>query len=221
MEIANLVIELTRRCNMFCNHCLRGDIENRDIDSVYIDSLLDQVTNISELTLTGGEPSLNVPMIEYILSELKRRNISLGGFYIATNGLVMKEEFVLICLKLYSYSDDKEMCRVDVSNDYYHQCEGSYNTELLDGLTFVSRKYNEEGWNYNNDMSLINQGRSEYGVELKVRKVETKEEFNSDVVYLNCKGDVVLCCDLSYENQDKHVVCGVGGLKEYYNNLED
>ena len=35
----NVVIEITRRCNMCCAHCLRGDAENVDIQEKYINAL--------------------------------------------------------------------------------------------------------------------------------------------------------------------------------------
>lgn len=38
----DLTIELTRRCNMACGHCLRGDTENVDLTGMDIDSVLDQ-----------------------------------------------------------------------------------------------------------------------------------------------------------------------------------
>lgn len=37
----NVVIEITRRCNMCCAHCLRGDAENVDIQEKYINAFLD------------------------------------------------------------------------------------------------------------------------------------------------------------------------------------
>lgn len=37
----NVFIEVTRRCNMCCAHCLRGDAESIDIQEKYIDAFLD------------------------------------------------------------------------------------------------------------------------------------------------------------------------------------
>ena len=31
--VESLVIEVTRRCNMRCEHCLRGDAQNLDIST--------------------------------------------------------------------------------------------------------------------------------------------------------------------------------------------
>jgi organic radical activating enzyme len=223
LSLSNLVIEVTRKCNMFCGHCLRGDMENVDLQEKYIDSLLNQVTYINDVTFTGGEPSLNVPIMEYFLTQCKKREIGIGGFYIATNGLKVNEDFVMFCLRLFSYCDEKSECNVHVSNDYYHQLEGSYTTELLDGLSFFGRKFDKEGFNYNNDETVIRQGRGEeFGhSELDCPNIETKDDLRDTNIYLNCNGDVVNGCDLSYKNQNDYVLCHVDNLTEFVNGLED
>ena len=71
MHINNLMIEVTRRCNLKCDHCLRGDAQNKDISTEYIDALLDQVTSIGSVTFTGGEPFLATYIIDYFLNKLK------------------------------------------------------------------------------------------------------------------------------------------------------
>lgn len=118
--ISELVIETTRRCNMACYHCLRGESEDIDQRKEHIDDLLDQVDNIGNVTFSGGEPSLNVPIIQYFLDACIKRQIDINIFYIATNGFSIQEDFIIICIKLYAYCQEKEYCQVEVSNDYYH-----------------------------------------------------------------------------------------------------
>lgn len=226
MNISNLIIEVTRKCNITCEHCLRGDAQKLTMKNEYIDSLLRQVDEIGDIAFTGGEPSLAVPVIEYVLQRLKDRHISLGAFYIATNGIDVSEEFVLVCLKLFTYCYEKERCHVDISNDMYHQAEGGYNTEMLDGLKFVGRKYEKEGWNFDKGERIISEGR---GVdvcrkmnELSSDVVLTRDDFNEAQIYLNCKGNIVSGCDWSYTSQDKdkNILCQVDHLKEFYDLLE-
>jgi len=225
MEIRNLILEVTRRCNMSCEHCLRGDAENLDLKKEYVDTLLDQLDGgwISSVTFTGGEPSLNVPIIEYFLNEIIRRNIGLGFFYIATNGLKISVEFIIVCLRLYSYSDEKDMCTIDVSNDYYHQCENDYNTDLLDGLSFFKRKFSIEGYDYDGGRRVLREGRGEDfgGNNITVQTVETIEDLEETEIYLNCEGKIINGCDWSYKNQKKHILCEVENLETYYKTLEE
>ena len=43
LTFENLTIETTRKCNMKCAHCLRGNSQNVDIDYRYIDDNMDRI----------------------------------------------------------------------------------------------------------------------------------------------------------------------------------
>lgn len=225
MEIQSLLIEVTRKCNMACNHCLRGEQENKDVSYMDIGLLLDQLTYIGQVTFTGGEPSLNVSAIEFFLTEVKRRDIRIGFFYIATNGKKISVDFVMVCLKLYSYCDEKDMCTVHVSNDIYHQNEGSYNTELLDGLSFFRRKYEEEGKYLNgyliNEGNALLNGIGTRNLRNTLKDIKTREDFQNTEIYLNCNGEIVVGCDWSYESQNDNVFCKVDELESKYLELSE
>ena len=60
LYISDLVLEVTRRCNMSCAHCCRGDAQNCDITHKVIDDAFANLSGIGSLVFTGGEPSLNV-----------------------------------------------------------------------------------------------------------------------------------------------------------------
>lgn len=60
-DIYHLAIEVTRRCNMECAHCLRGDAQAVDMTQEIVDRFVDGLEegmSIGDVTLTGGEPSL-------------------------------------------------------------------------------------------------------------------------------------------------------------------
>ena len=51
------VIEVTRRCNMQCRHCLRGDAQNVDISNEIIDRFFDGFADgavIENVVFSGG-----------------------------------------------------------------------------------------------------------------------------------------------------------------------
>lgn len=56
IEAADFAIEVTRRCNMCCDHCLRGMAQNLDI-----------IVLPDHVFFTGGEPFLNVKAINSYL----------------------------------------------------------------------------------------------------------------------------------------------------------
>lgn len=91
-----LIVEITRKCNMVCGHCLRGDAQNVDIFSADIDGVLDQTETIGKLVISGGEPTLNMAGIQYLANGIARRGIPLMRMEIITNALVFDERFIAI-----------------------------------------------------------------------------------------------------------------------------
>ena len=154
---SDVVIEMTRRCNMTCDHCLRGDAQAMDLDMKYVRRLFDKVSYINHLTLTGGEPSLVPHIIEAIIEEARKRDVSIGSFYMATNGKEVSGEFLVALLNLWNYCDDnEEMTRVDISNDIYHDYdEQAY--KKLSALRFVGKKNQKDYDSYED--GLIRAGR--------------------------------------------------------------
>ena len=205
MEIYDLAIEVTRKCNMSCEHCLRGSKQNIDIDLNYIDSLFNKVNYISNLSITGGEPSLSIKAINHIIKTIKKKKIVLGSFYIATNGKNIKPEFVLSAMELYLLCEEKESCSIQKSIDYYH--EENEDESLLQALSFYSERNNRKG-------SLINQGKAKkHGLG---QRENNKEEFEVDEnriiegrIYLNALGKVIAGCDWSYKEQKQHTICDI------------
>lgn len=129
-----VMIELTRRCNMRCGHCFRGEAQNVDINCKHIDALLEQTEMIGELVLTGGEPTLNMDAMEYLLDRLCERGIPVLKFQLLTNGLIYSERFIEI-MKGFSevveisrrvgfggkYPDITENFIIGISMDRYHE----------------------------------------------------------------------------------------------------
>ena len=110
LYIKNLCIEITRRCNMRCAHCMRGNAEAVDISLRHITNVLRHVRYIHHFNITGGEPSLNVRAIRHILERVRAYEITVNDFYIVTNGSVASrsEEFIEACAALYEYQQEKE-----------------------------------------------------------------------------------------------------------------
>lgn len=137
-----LTIEVTRRCNMACGHCLRGDAENVDLTGLDIDSILDQAEAVGRLIITGGEPTLNMGAIQHIANGIARRGIPLMRAQIITNALIYEERLVAIAKRLseiirltqiHGYGNtEREPWRVSigVSLDRYHKapetCKKNY-----------------------------------------------------------------------------------------------
>ena len=44
--IANLVIEVTRKCNLQCAHCLRGEAQDIEISEAVIDKIFHDLSGV-------------------------------------------------------------------------------------------------------------------------------------------------------------------------------
>jgi organic radical activating enzyme len=222
ISINNLAIEVTRRCNIACDFCLRGESQNKNIDVKYIDILLDQVYRINHFCPTGGEPSLNVDAIKYFINACKIRNLTIEDFYIATNGININEAFIESCLELYELSRSKHLCGVQVSNDIYHINEKMYDDSLLKKLPFYSKR-TYDGSNLGNGDRIHREGRFATNKNAKIksaaRPVTSVGVFDSNPIYLNVNGKIINGCDWSYYNQNKHILCDVKDVENFKNNL--
>ena len=76
ISVNNLIIEITRKCNMNCEHCLRGNSQNIDVNFEHVEKLFSQIDYISTLSFGGGEP---VRARETIVSGRLRFSPSLIG----------------------------------------------------------------------------------------------------------------------------------------------
>lgn len=137
-----LAVEITRRCNMACGHCLRGDAENVDLTGMDIDSVLDQAEAIGRLIITGGEPVMNLRAIQHLSNGIARRGIPLMRVQIITNGLIYEERLVALAKRfseitrltqVHGYGNaEREPWRVSIgiSLDRYHEapetCKKNY-----------------------------------------------------------------------------------------------
>lgn len=226
-NIASLIIEITRWCNQkpICDHCLRGDPQHVHMPLRYFETLLQQVEYIGCLTITGGEPTTRVSFIKQIAPLLKKYNVGLGSFYMATNGIRQTPELIIALADLYAYCDEPEMCRVDISNSMFHSLRPQ-TPELLQAFRFTNKKYDDDDNTYGNRQEyILDIGKAnENGIgcrNILYPEIIVRETFHEDMVYLNALGYVLFHCDLSYDLQDKLQEIHVDNLLEFYQSLPE
>lgn len=150
----DLILEITRRCNLRCAHCLRGEAQNVDIDPAAIDVLLDQTGKINNLLFSGGEPTLNISAIWHTLDGLERRRIPLHDVEVITNGVILSKELAAAMRAFSVYVTPWKKARQDsvtlsISSDRYHRGADAmkalrfYREELADVATVKLDKRGE------------------------------------------------------------------------------
>ena len=80
IKFKNLMLEVTRKCNMRCAHCMRGEQQEETMSSDTIQRLLEYVYGIEQLSITGGEPSLVPDTIRWLAYFVKSRDIKVAYY---------------------------------------------------------------------------------------------------------------------------------------------
>lgn len=106
--IYSLAFDITRRCNLNCDFCYKGKSQNDDITKEVIDKTLDNIKEerIEILSILGGEPTLNIPMIEYLIDGIINRGIYVYSISMFTNGLICDESILPVLTKAREYLEN-------------------------------------------------------------------------------------------------------------------
>ena len=223
-----LILELTRRCNMRCRHCLRGDAEAVDMSHRTIVKAINMAKQINSITLTGGEPTLVINRIRYVYDLLldKFGEGNLPPFYIATNGRENQLELASILLEWYANSCEPDLCCVEMSSDIFHCEYGTPSSNVLAGLVFCDNG-KQHSLNENEDSAkwLIAEGRGKdlpKAADTKRMEIDFSyplqlEEFDGSLYigedcYVSAGEEIMSVCDCSYESIRKHSRCKLDDL---------
>ncbi len=214
MHIQDLVIEVTRRCNMRCDHCLRGNPQRKDMDINLVNKLFNKIDSIGTLTLTGGEPSRKPEIIYAIRMACYHFNVSVGSVYCVANGKNVPDDFVNEMYDFFTITaEDRDACQLQMSGDNYHEGANSlHKFELLEDLNLFSIR-DKDRW-YSS--FVVRQGRGEDFGRIEVKpEILNIDYFNEEdpviegILSLNPHGEIIAGCNWSYKNQKDHVVCTV------------
>lgn len=211
----SLILELTRRCNMCCEHCLRGDAENENMTLEVAIRAIDSFSSINSITFSGGEPTLCEDVFDKIVTHIIENDVNVYGFYVASNGKKVSMPFMCSLAKLYAhicrknrgYMDDYQ-CTFDISRDQFHEDISMENKSILKAFTFTSERGEIS------DFGILNEGRARdagigYRNQDYNKPFEPEEELYSgdtcnryEMVYVNVFGNIYSDCDWSYDTQD-------------------
>lgn len=139
LSFETLTLELTRKCNLTCAHCLRGDAQDAKLSYEDIDSLLGQTEQIGTLQFTGGEPLLAIDRIRYVLEQVKALDIPVFTMLFVTNGTVLPE-YAIPILKEWS--------------EYLKSCNEEWNDDQSDGDQFFELRVSVDRFHAYRDIAL-------------------------------------------------------------------
>lgn len=221
LHFQDLVLEVTRKCNMSCAHCMRGEPENINLQFSQIKPLFDCIEGIDTLTFSGGEPTLNINVMQDILDYCKKHNLPIYNFYIVTNGKTIPDEFIMFLTHLYAYCrlhnpDVKDYSGIALSQDDFHESIPDNNKAILE--SFVCYRPEDKKTDFT-QTSIIPIGRAkqlspnDYKIASKLDMYyRTKEPDISKFhnifyideceCYVTANGKIMFDCNQSYEQED-------------------
>lgn len=119
MYIENLNLEVTRRCTLECEHCLRGDIQDINISEETLKNIFTNVKKIDRLLITGGEPLIAVNELERMIELIKNNNTQIDQITLVTNGTILSSRVLKILKELSEISN----LNLKISFDIFHILE--------------------------------------------------------------------------------------------------
>ena len=150
--INDLCIEVTRKCNLKCPHCMRGDSQNISLNISHIEEFFNNskfnLVSINRLIITGGEPTLNYKTILNIIKIILKNNIKLKSFIMVINGSTYNNELIEALNKLYQFKlkyDLEDTFDIICSLDQFHKSPKEEILEQYNKLPYFKANYRKLG----------------------------------------------------------------------------
>lgn len=199
-----LFLELTRRCNLQCSHCLRGDAQGKDMPEHILWQALRTLGDWGHIGIGGGESAMSGKHLGKLRNALLQTGTykGLDTFYLVTNGKRLINDDSTRNLLL-DFPADKVY--LHVSTDRWHDSDAESNFRELKDQFEWSEKVEVYAHGPAEEYNIINIGRSGRGKECEL--------FYADkMLYVDIYGYVWGSCDLSYtfmkNNTDKAICYG-------------
>lgn len=229
--IESIALEVTRRCNEKCLHCMRGESENLDIEKSTIDSLLEKNNIlIMKLIFSGGEPLLNEEAIIYTIDKIINEKKLVFSIEITTNGTIYSK-LVLEKLKEFKHYVEttfkefpeliakEEISCLRISDDQFHKVDKNVEAKYLKEKDIAVQ---QTGYIDELDDKIILTGRAKnrmFGRHFKYHLIDVDiKELSPTCIwlkndfYITAKGDITTQGNGTYEDMD---FLNLGKIEDY------
>lgn len=114
-----LTLEITRRCNKKCAHCLRGEAQNLTMSNEIIDRVFDGVEDVERIFLMSGEVLLEIDTIAYLIQRINSSPWNTRLIEFTTNGTICDKRIIDI-METFCLRSNGTIVLIRISNDQFH-----------------------------------------------------------------------------------------------------
>ena len=99
----DLELILTQKCNLACEHCMRGECSNKEISEDVLDATFKKFIYIDNLALGGGEIALTPHLVKMVTKKLKEHDVVIHHVNFTSNGTIVSDELLTALKELEQY----------------------------------------------------------------------------------------------------------------------
>ena len=205
IKLESIALEVTRRCNNNCSHCMRGNSQNLDLSVDIVDNFFsNNIKIIQDLCFSGGEPTLNPNIIAYIIDKFIRNNIIVNNMVMVTNGRIFNENIIISLLR-YKKIYQNSRIMINFSIDKYHK---KIKKEIKERYRNYSEFFEVDDYEID-DNTILKTGNSDIGVDYSYKVDPIFFTYTEDelciynYLYLSANGNFSTNGMGSYEDMDK------------------
>lgn len=125
--VQNLGMIITEKCNLNCEHCLRGCCTEKCMSDEVIEATLSQICHIGNLNICGGEITLALDRMEKIFSYIIDHNIIVDQVSMVINGTRYSVDFLELLESIEDYIHLRKLretlTKFEISWDKFHYSE--------------------------------------------------------------------------------------------------
>lgn len=224
--IKTIAIEITRRCNENCPHCMRGNSQNIDLKKQDIDKLFKSNKSIiGRIVFSGGEPLLNEDIIIYTIDKIINEKIPVLCIELTTNSTIYSQKIIDAFNRFYTFYEKNYKIASETfgyqyptyirfSNDQFHKKYDKNITELFlkNGNNI---HFEQTGTIDILDDKIISTGRAKENFlfgkffnyeqnNIEIKKWSKDIFFIDNSFYITALGNITTQGDGTYQDMDKN-----------------
>ena len=181
LNFKTLMVEITRKCNLKCNHCFAGEPQDIVMSKHIIDRFLPQILSCGHMALTGGEPMLEPDTIAYLVDSIIKNNINVMQFSSVVNGTILDDRAVKTIMafnRIGEYIYKEIYCKA-------YESKGEQIPDSLPNEKFANISISVDKYHCNNPekaKEFYKKYANKYvGIELQTEWKKNKNKYENDV----------------------------------------